>query len=255
MEIQMGEQDFAGKVALVTGGSSGIGKSTATIFAERGGNVALVARSEEEVSNAAHEISVATGRRCLALPGDVSDIEQMQRRFFEVTEQFGHLDVLINCAGTNNPKGVLETSVAEWKEVINVNLTGVFICCKLGAEIMVRQRFGNIVNVSSVQARLGGRSLQYSAAKAGVEGLTRSLARQLAGYGVRVNAVAPGGTETSHAKKYWSESTRKAIVKQTLLRRIAEPSEIANVIVFLASSDSSYITGATIHVNGGAFLN
>jgi NAD(P)-dependent dehydrogenase (short-subunit alcohol dehydrogenase family) len=251
----MANQDFDGTVALVTGGSGGIGKATAIILADRGADVAVLARSENQIQSTANEITEKTGRPCLPLAGDVSDYGQMQDRFAKLMDRFGRLDILINCAGINNPKPILETSIDEWQEVINVNLTGVFICCKLGSEIMVNQREGTIVNVSSVQSRVGGRSAQYSASKAGVEGLTRSLARQLADFGIRVNAVAPGSTETNLAKKYWSQSTREKLIRETLLRRIAQPEEIARVIVFVASREGSYVTGSTVHVNGGFFLN
>jgi 3-oxoacyl-[acyl-carrier protein] reductase len=248
-------QDFISKVALITGGSKGIGKATAMLLAQRGANVGIVARTIEEVEATASEITRETGRSCLALPGDVSNFNEMQRRFREIVNQFGHLDILINSAGINNPKGTLDTSVEEWKEVIDVNLTGVFICCKLGAEIMSRQNEGIIINLSSVQARVGGRSPQYSASKAGVEGLTKSLAREMSKFNVRVNAVAPAGTETDFAKKYWSPTTRESLQKQALLGRVAQPEEIARVIVFLASPESSYMTGTTVHVNGGFDLD
>lgn len=251
----MNKNDFAGKVALITGGSQGIGRSTARLFSQLGAEVALVARTAEDVETAAHEISKETGVSCAAFPADVSDFAQMDTCFKSLIERFGRLDILVNSAGINNPKGTLETSVEEWKEVININLSGVFISCKLGAEVMARQREGNIINISSVQSRMGGRSPQYSASKAGVEGLTKSLAREMAKFNVRVNTVAPGGTETDFAKKYWSPSTRDMLKQQALLGRVANPEEVASVIVFLASPASSYITGSTIHVNGGLFLN
>jgi NAD(P)-dependent dehydrogenase (short-subunit alcohol dehydrogenase family) len=247
--------DFSGRVALVTGGSKGIGRATARLLAELGADVGLVARTAEDVRATATVISAETGASCVPLPGDVSDFVAMQKRFQELVARFGRLDILVNSAGINNPKGTRETSVEEWQEVIDVNLTGVFVCCKLGAEIMAEQNTGSIINVSSVQSRIGGRSPQYSASKAGVEGLTKSLAREMAKFSVRVNAVAPGGTETDFAKQYWSEGTREMLCKQALVGRVAEPEEVARVIVFIASPDASYITGSTIHVNGGLFLN
>lgn len=251
----MNKKDFAGKVALVTGGSKGIGRSAALRFSQLGAEVALVARTVRDVETVADEISKETGLPCIALPADVSDFSQMKTCFKELIDRFGRLDILVNSAGINNPKGTLETTVDEWREVIDINLSGVFICCKLGAEIMARQKEGNIINISSVQSRIGGRSPQYSASKAGVEGLTKSLAREMSKFNVRVNSVAPGGTETDFAKKYWSATTRDMLKQQALLGRVANPEEVANVIAFLASSESSYITGSTIHVNGGLFLN
>jgi NAD(P)-dependent dehydrogenase (short-subunit alcohol dehydrogenase family) len=247
--------DFLDKVVLVTGGSKGIGRASAKLFAQRGATVALIARTDSDLTEAARSIEKETGRRCFSLSGDVSDFAMMQMRFRELSQECGRLDILVNCAGTNNPKGILETTFEEWQEVIDVNLSGVFICCKLGAEYMIRQNEGCIINVSSVQSRVGGRSVQYSASKAGVEGLTRSLAKQLAPYGVRVNAVAPGSTDTDLGRRFWSPETRERLRQQTLVGRIADPREIANVIAFVASRDASYMTGTTVHVNGGSYLD
>ena len=251
----MDDQIFVGKTALITGGSSGIGKATALLFAQQGADIGILARSKDQVDFVVDEIRADTRRNCMGLPGDVSNSGEMQKRFVEFVDRFKRLDILVNCAGINIPKGILETSLDEWREVIEINLTGTFICCKLAAEIMARQGEGNIINVSSIQAKIGGRSPQYSASKAGVEGLTKSLARELSQVNVRVNAVAPGATETGFARKYWSSQVRERLRLGTLVGRIAQPDEIANVIVFLASPAASYITGATIHVNGGAFLN
>jgi 3-oxoacyl-[acyl-carrier protein] reductase len=247
-------QDFLHKYALVTGGSGGIGKAIAMLLAQRGSDIGLIARTEEKLNSVTEEITRETGRSCISLVGDVSNFTEMETQFSKFLNYYGRIDVLINCAGINNPKGIFETSVEEWQEVIGINLTGIFICCKLGAQVMAQQMGGTIINISSVQSRVGGRSPQYSASKAGVEGLTRSLAREMAKFNVRVNAVAPGGTETDFAKRYWTPDTRERLRQQTLVGRIAQPEEIANAVVFVASDDASYITGDTLHVNGGYYL-
>lgn len=247
--------DFTGQVALVTGGSKGIGKATAVLLAQSGADICILARTAAEVEASAEEIRAQTHRRCLALTGDVSRYEQMERCFRTIEAEFGRLDILLNNAGMHNPKGLFDVTVEEWQQVIDVNLTGTFTCCKLAAEIMARQMSGHIINISSVQAARGGRGLQYTASKAGVEGLTRALAREMAKYNVMVNVVAPGGTETDLAEKYWSPTTRASVQKESLVGRTAQPEEIAAVIAFLVSSGASYIAGATIHVNGGLYLN
>jgi len=248
--------DFSGKRVLITGGSKGIGKASAIKFATFGAKVAILARTEGDLLKAANEIEqLSGGNKPLSLVGDVSKYDQMTDCYNKIMELWGGLDILVNCAGINNPKGTLATDISEWKEVIDINLTGVFICCKLAAKIMSGQKSGNIINISSVQSRNGGRSPQYSASKAGVEGITKSLSREMAKFNVRVNSLAPAGTETDFAKKYWSEGTRESLIKQSLIGRVALPEEIAEPILFLASEASSYITGSTLHVNGGLLLN
>ena len=247
-------EEFVGARVLVTGGSKGIGKAIALAFAQAGAKVGMLARTEADLKAAAAEIKQRTNADPLILVGDVSDYERMKSCFALFEKTYGGLDVLVNSAGINNPQGTLATELSEWEEVIRVNLTGTFICCKLAAEIMSRQMRGNIINISSVQARNGGRSPQYSASKAGVEGITKSLSREMAKYHVRVNSLAPAGTETDFAK-YWNAETRAALEKNSLMGRIAQPKEIASCALFLASEAASYITGSTLNVSGGTLLN
>jgi 3-oxoacyl-[acyl-carrier protein] reductase len=247
--------DFTDKRVLITGGSKGIGKATAMQFALSGARVALLARTKVDLEDVATEIaSVVKGKMPLVLVGDVSNYDQMQACFEQVQYEWGGLDILVNSAGINNPKGILETSIDEWCNVIETNLTGVFICCKLASQMMAEQQHGNIINVSSVAAQYGGRSPQYSASKVGVEGITKSLAREMAKFHVRVNAIAPAGTETEFSKKYWCEDKRNNLVANTIIGRIAMPDEVAEPILFLASNAASYITGSTLQVNGGILL-
>jgi 3-oxoacyl-[acyl-carrier protein] reductase len=248
--------DFSNKRVLITGGSSGIGKATAMKFASYGAKVAILARTKEKLEKASIDIKEHSGGNTpLTLLADVSKHEQVLECFNTIIGTWNGLDIIVNGAGINNPKGVLATSVDEWKEVIDINLTGVFICCKFAAEIMCKQKKGNIINVSSIQSQCGGRSLQYSASKVGVEGITKSLAREMAKFNIRVNSIAPSGTETDFSIKYWCDAKRELLTKRSLIGRIANPDEIAEPILFLASDASSYITGSTLYVDGGVLIN
>ena len=186
---------------------------------------------------------------------DVRDLDAMEAAAERIASAFGGLDGLVHAAGINAPTSLQQTSLSEWREVIDVNLTGTFIACKAFFPQIRQSDTGAIVLLSSVQSRLGGRSSQYAASKAGVEGLMRSFAKEAAADGVRVNVVAPGGTETPFAQKYWSHGTRERLASDTLIGRVAQPNEVAEAILFLLSPGSSYITGSTLHVNGGLYVN
>ncbi len=241
------------RVAVITGGSQGIGRALALELASRGANIVLIARNQSQLNRTAQEIHVRTKQAPLALSADVGSMHSMREAFHQTQDTFGRVDILINAAGINIRKGILQTTEAEWDEVIRTNLKGVFVACKIASEIMVAQHDGVIVNISSVQARTGGTSPHYSASKAGIHGLTFALARELAPYNIRVNVVAPGATETDMAK-LWSSETRRHLIESTVLRRLAEPEEIAKVVAFLVSQDASFITGTVLDVNGGVWM-
>jgi len=171
-----------------------------------------------------------------------------------VRSEFGGLNGLVHSAAAHAPTGLIDTPLSVWEEIIHTNLTGTFIVCKAFMPLLLAHSDGSVVLLSSVTSQLGGRSPQYAASKAGVEGLMRSLAREVSPQGVRVNAVAPGGTDTGFAERYWSPDTRSGVISNSLLGRVAHPAEIATAIVFLLSTDSSYVTGTTVHVNGGLYL-
>lgn len=251
----MDNYELKNLTALITGGSKGIGKATALKLASLGCNIAIIARGKKDIVSTVQEIKSIYNVSCIGLQGDVTNWNDMKECYSRIVEEFGKIDIVINSAGVNIPKGIVDTSLDEWNTVISVNLTGTFISCKLAAEYMISQKSGVIINISSVQARTGGRSVQYSASKAGIEGLTKSLARQLADKQIRVLTISPGGTETDMAKSSWSTQTRERLIDQTLMKRIANPSEIANVIAFAASSNASFMTGTTIQVNGGYHLD
>jgi 3-oxoacyl-[acyl-carrier protein] reductase len=241
------------KVALVTGASRGIGRAVALELAGRGADVALLATRRETLEQVAAEVQ-NLARRALVLVGDVRDMGQMRMAMAQIRSTFGRLDILVNNAGINQRQKLDKITEAGWDETIDTNLKGAFICAKLAAEIMIPQRQGWIVNVSSVMGKMGGTSLDYSASKAGILGLTKALARSLAPHNILVNAVAPGPIETDQAKALPADRL-KQLVDSTPLGRIGRPEEIATVIAFLVSQDASFITGATIDVNGGMLMS
>ncbi len=243
----------SGRVALVTGASRGIGRAVALELARRGADVALLATNRSLLEEVAREIE-AMGRRPLVLVGDVGNMQEMQAAFESIKATFGHLDILVNNAGINQRQKLDKITEAGWDQTIGINLKGAFICSKLASELMIPQRSGWIVNISSVMGRMGGTSLDYSASKAGILGLTKALARSLAPHNILVNAVAPGPIATDQAKAL-PPDRMKQLVDSTPLGRIGQPEEIATVVAFLASEDAGFITGATIDVNGGMLMS
>ncbi len=243
------------KVAIVTGGKRGIGKAIALVFAEAGADVVVCSRAPEdsELGTVAKEIQ-GLGRRSLPVQADVTrraDVDNLVQR---VIDEFGHIDILVNNAGVLIRGPLLELDEDGWGRVIDTNLKGCYLCCQVVGKRMVDQKKGNIINISSMAgvAAVARRSSSYGIAKAGVIMLTRGLAWDLGRYNIRVNAIAPGLTKTEMTRHHWSDPE---ILKQTEasipLGRLAQPSEIASVALFLASEASSYITGHTIVVDGG----
>jgi 3-oxoacyl-[acyl-carrier protein] reductase len=184
---------------------------------------------------------------------DVRDYEGLRSAYARFSDSGGRpLNYLVNCAGVNAPTGLARSTISEWEAVVSTNLTGTYLSCKAAVELLAVG--GAIVNISSTQAHLGGRSAQYAAAKAGVEGMSKSIARELAPRGIRVNCVAPGASETGMAST-WDDATRVRLSEQALLGRISQPSEISAAILFLLFETASYVTGSVLHVNGGAYMN
>nr|WP_274717988.1 SDR family oxidoreductase [Thermoleophilum album] len=241
-----------GRVAVVTGGASGIGAATCRRLAEEGARVAVVDIDMAGAERVAHETG---GRpyRC-----DVADVDQVRATVGAVERELGAVDLLVNNAGTDEFGFLVETRPEQWDRVLAINLRGVIACTHAVLAGMQERRFGRIVNVASEAGRVGSRgSSVYSAAKAGVIGFTKAVAREGARYGVTCNAVAPGPIETPllmAAPEHLGERGRKLIetmVGSTALRRIGRPEEVAGAIVFLLSDDASYITGETLGVSGG----
>jgi len=242
---------FKNKVALVTGGSRGIGKATAIRLAEEGANVGILARDEEKLNEVAREIR-EKGGKVIVLVAEITDSDQIRKAVGKLTEAFGEkIDALVNCAGVYLRKSLENITEEDWDTTMDTNVKGTFLCSQIVAELMKKQGGGGkIVNVSSVTARTGGSSPDYAASKAAIIGLTRSLSTILAPYGINVNVVVPGPTMTDMAKTIPPERI-ESLKKSIPLGRLGKAEEIAAAIVFLASDDANYITGASLDVNGG----
>lgn len=243
--------DLTGKVALVTGASRGIGAAIATELAAAGAAVAVNYAGSEAAAQAVVDAITASGGRAVAIQADVSDPAQCDRLVACAIEELGGLDIVVNNAGITRDGLLVRMSVEDWNAVIQTNLTGVFAVTKAAGKVMMKQRSGAIVNVTSVIGLVGNAGqANYAAAKAGVIGLTKSVARELAPRGVRVNAVAPGFIETDMTADL-SEAVCEAARKQIALGTFGSPADVAAAVRFLASDDSAYITGQVLAVDGG----
>jgi len=247
-----------GKRAIVTGGSMGIGASIAKVLARQGADVAINYRKHDtEAKQVVAEIE-SLGRKGLAIKADVANFADAQRMVDEVKEKFGGLDILVNNAGINRDALAVKITESEvtlmgddrWDPVLDVNLKGTFLCAQAAAVPMIRQKYGRIVNTSSIGALGNVGQANYSASKAGVIGLTKTLALEWARFNILVNCVAPGATETRMTAGI-PDNLRQALVEKIPLRRLAQPEEIAAAHLFLASDDAGYITGQVLFVDGG----
>jgi 3-oxoacyl-[acyl-carrier protein] reductase len=244
---------FSDKVAIVTGSSRGIGRATALGFARDGADVVINYIQNKELAEDVSKDIQEMGRRSFAMKADVSIFSEVQKMVQRTIDEYGTVDILVNNAGINRDRTIKNMSQVEWEEVITVDLTGVFNCIKAVLPHMATQQKGVIVNVASVIAETGNfGQANYSASKAGVIGMTKSISRELARDGIRVNAVAPGFTYTDMVKSL-PENIQNRLLSQIPLGRFSKPEEIANVILFLSSEESSYMVGQVINVNGGLF--
>lgn len=245
-------RNLTDKVALVTGASRGIGKATAIALASEGAKVVVnYARNKVAAEAVVTEIESAGGN-AISISADVSVQEEVEKMIKTTTETWGRIDILVNNAGITRDTLMLRMKLEDWQAVINLNLTGVFLCCKAVSKIMLKQRSGRIINISSVAGQMGNAGqANYSAAKAGVIGLTKTLAKEFAPRGVTVNAVAPGFIETDMTSDLKSDD----ILKYIPLGRYGKPEEIAEMIRFLAGNKASnYITGQVFNVDGGMVM-
>ena len=242
-----------GKCAVITGSTRGIGKAIAIKYASLGCNIVINYRSEKDEVNA-RELSDEIGKLgvdTLVVKANIGDFEEAKNLVEKAKEKFGKVDILVNNAGITKDNLILRMNESDFDDVINVNLKGSFNCLKAVTPIMLKQKYGKIINMASVVGVIGNPGqVNYCASKAGVIGMTKSLAKELGGKNINVNAIAPGFIDTDMTRVL-SEEQKKNILSQVPLKRLGLVSDIANVAAFLASEDSDYITGQVIHVDGG----
>ncbi|WP_272511491.1 3-oxoacyl-[acyl-carrier-protein] reductase [Bacillus altitudinis] len=243
------------KTAVVTGASRGIGRSIAIDLAKKGANVVVNYSGNEAKANEVVDEIKALGQQAFAVKADVSNAEDVQALMKQTVDIFGSIDILVNNAGITKDNLLMRMKENEWDDVININLKGVFNCTKAVTRQMMKQRSGRIINVASVVGVCGNPGqANYVAAKAGVIGLTKTTAKELASRHITVNAVAPGFISTDMTDKL-DENVQTEMLKQIPLARFGAPEDISNVVVFLASEGAGYITGQTIQVDGGMVMS
>ena len=243
--------DFTGKTAVVTGGSRGIGRAVCLELAKGGANVVLCYAGNEAAAAETVSACEALGAKALAVKCDVADGEQVKALMDEAVKAFGRIDILVNNAGITRDGLLMMMKEADFDAVISANLRGTFLCMKAVARTMMKQRYGRIVNLSSVVGLRGNAGqVNYAASKAGVIGMTKSLAKELASRGVTVNAVAPGFIDTDMTAAM-TEAAKQATLASIPMQRLGAPEDIARAVAFLASDDAAYITGQVIAVDGG----
>jgi len=242
---------FEGKVVVVTGGGSGMGKTTCKKFAEEGAKVAIVDIDMKRAEKTKEEIETE-GREAIAIKCDVSNAMDVKKMVEQVLNKYGKIDILVNCVGILGQVGpVWETSEENWDKVMSVNLKGMFLVCKEVVPHMIQRKEGKIINISSVAGKDPNPNMvAYDASKAGVIGFTRALALEVAPYNINVNCVVPGITQTPFLGEM-SEEEKEKLASKVPLGRLAKPEEIAEVILFLASEKASFVTGAAWNVTGG----
>jgi 3-oxoacyl-[acyl-carrier protein] reductase len=256
------EQSLKNQIAMVTGGGRGIGKLTALKLAQSGALVIVTDLSFKEADKTAHSI-VRIGHRAKAYRMDVSKKKEVDVVFKRLQREFGKLDILVNNAGISSLTPFEKISEKEWDRILDTNLKGTFICSKAAFRLMKLQRGGKIINISSLDSRLGGMvspgfynpCAHYAASEAAIEALTKSIAFEGAPYGIRVNAVSPGSIDTEMLERTYTLERKKNLSATIPLGRFGKPNEIASAILFLVSDKASYITAKTLDVNGGVLMD
>jgi 3-oxoacyl-[acyl-carrier protein] reductase len=245
--------DFTGQAAMVTGGARGIGRAIAEGLARRGAHVVVADINADEARETA-SVLTSFGIKAMGMKLDVSNSEEVKKIFGEMRKEFSRIDILVNNAGVTRDGLVLRMKEEDWDSVIAVNLKSVFLCSKEAIKDMSQQRYGRIVSISSVAAFMGNPGqANYGASKAGIVGLTKTLAKEYASRGITVNAVAPGFIQTAMTDVL-PEKVKEEVKKQVPLARFGTVEDVAHAVIFLASPDSGYITGHVIHVNGGMYM-
>jgi 3-oxoacyl-[acyl-carrier protein] reductase len=244
---------LSGRVALVTGASQGIGRSCALKLAASGATVAVAARNHDSLAELVRQIE-ADGGQAFAFPIDVADEQQVKTTFKAVLGQFGKIDILVNNAGITRDQLVMRMKRADWDAVLNTNLTSAYLCIQQVIGSMLKQRWGRIINITSVFGQMGqAGQANYAASKAGLIGLTMAIAREVGSRNITCNAVAPGFIETAMTSGF-SDDFKQNALKAIPLGRVGTPEDVANAVAFLASEDASYVTGHVLSVNGGMLM-
>jgi 3-oxoacyl-[acyl-carrier protein] reductase len=245
---------LSGKVAVVTGGSRGIGRAICLRLAKMGAKVVINYVSQSEAAEETRAQVEALGSECLVVKFDVADTSGVQKAFKQITTECGNIDILVCNAGITRDGLLIKMKEEDWDQVMAVNLKGAFNCIKAGCRPMMKQRWGRIIIITSVVGFAGNAGqVNYSAAKAGLVGLTRSTARELASRSITVNCVAPGYIDTEMTSGL-PEAVKEKILAEIPMNSLGTPEDIASAVTYLASDDARYVTGQAIHVNGGMFM-
>lgn len=245
---------LVGKKAIVTGGSRGIGKSIAIYLAKQGADIAVNYNSSAGHAEEVVKEIKSLGREAIAIKADVSDFNEAENLIKTAEEKLGQIDILVNNAGITKDALLIKMKEEDWDDVISANLRSVFNCTKAVSRLMMKQRKGRIINISSVVGIIGNAGqVNYSASKAGIIGFSKSTARELGSRGITVNVIAPGYIQTDMTDKL-NDSTKEQILNQIPLKRLGTPEDIANMAVFLASDEAAYITGQVINIDGGMVM-
>ena len=242
------------RVALVTGGSRGIGRAIAQSLATTGATVVVNYRGNQAAADETVASIEAAGGKAVAIQADVANAEDVERLFKEVSERFGRIDILVNNAGITRDTLMLRMKDDDWDAVMDTNLRGLFLCTRAALRPMTRARWGRIINITSVVGLMGNAGqANYAAAKAGIIGFSKSVAREIGSRSITVNAVAPGFIDTELTAVLGPE-TREALIKQIPLGRLGTPEDVASLVTFLASEQAAYITGQTFNTDGGMVM-
>lgn len=242
------------KIAIVTGASQGIGETIAIEMAKSGANVFCLARNKEALDSTIKKI-ISNGDKASAYSCDISDNEQFNNIVTDIFKEFGSIDILVNNAGITNDALLMRMSNDQWDRVLNINLKGSFTCTRSVIRYMMKKKSGRIINITSIVGLTGNTGqANYAASKAGLIGMTKSIAKEVASRGITANCVAPGWIETSMTEQL-SDDVKNKFLSQIPAGKIGHPKDIANTVIFLASKEAQYITGQTITVDGGRIIN